>query len=231
MAYPPQPGSPTLTNPDMILPDYDESDSFDPRSQSPMSTWKTPNPSDLNFHLPRQSNFPPVPVNPTTPIIYGNGTMLSDIGEVTEAESTIGRGSRRVSSHYSNCSDDDSPLQPAPKIVQGMAKRAHITNRERRASIDSTSTITTQEHKAQFGEIDDLESVGDSNFQGDDEESMASSFVDDAYHSAIGKGVAPAGDRFSTNSISTRAEQILANAKRRLTVRHSRHGFRGGAGY
>ena len=54
------------------------------------------------FHQPQSSynssgsggvdygNFVAGPITPNTPIIYGNGTMLSDIGEVTEVESLAG---------------------------------------------------------------------------------------------------------------------------------------------
>lgn len=221
MPYPPLPGSPTLTNPDMILPDYERADSPEDRSQSPLSMWKSTQPSDLDFHLPRPSTFS-APVAPNTPIIYGNGTMLSDIGEVTEAESTVGSTARRTSSRYSVQSDEGTGLQPAATIVQGVVKRrSQVKMHERRSSTDSTSTITTQDQKGHFVDVDEAASVDDSVFQGDDEESMASSYVDDTYAQAQRVSITQVphpNDRYSTNSIGQRAEHILANAKRRLTV-------------
>lgn len=53
---------------------------------------------------------------------------------------------------------------------------------------------------------------------------MASSYIDDSYvhmQRAAMKQAAQETDQFSTNSIGQRAELILANAKRRLTVSHT----------
>lgn len=224
MTYRPMAGSPTLTNPDMILPDYDFPDSPEDRSQSPLMMWNNAQIGDMQFHLPpSQNSFITGPLSPSTPIIYGNGTMLSDIGEVTEVESVIGRGPRR-GSHLSVPSDDDAALRSSPTMGLPQIKiKAQIASRERRSSIESTSTVTTQGRNAPFADFDDAVSVDDINFQGDDEESMASSYVEGTPMQEPGVVRRPvrqvsAGDRFSTNSISDRAEQILANAKKRLTV-------------
>lgn len=222
MAYPPLPGSPTLTNPDMILPDYDRADSPDDLNPSQLTAWRTAHASPLDFHLPH-SNYSSTPVQPSTPIIYGNGTMLSDIGEVTEVESTVGR---RTSSRYSIRSDDTHGPQPALSAMKPMLQgRSQVAVRERRASVDSTSTITTQGHAAPFADFDDSASVDDFSCQGDDEESIASSWVDNPGAFNAQPVVKPQDqeqahnpDRYSTTSISKRAEKILANAKRRLTV-------------
>ncbi|KAK1965559.1 hypothetical protein LY78DRAFT_580149 [Colletotrichum sublineola] len=227
-SYPPRPASPTLTNPDMILPDYDRSPSPE-RSHSPLTMWKNAHAVDMNM----QFQFPPTafvagPVTPTTPIIYGNGTMLSDIGEVTEAESTPGRASRPTSIVWSrpNNGDADEPRYPSPtKVLESLKQRAARATRERRFSMDSTSTITTaQDQNTLFAGFDDAMSVDDSNFQGDDEESVAESYVEQApVHQSrdmLQPIRSPLDDptRYSTSLISRRAEQILANAKRRLTT-------------
>ncbi|TQN71520.1 hypothetical protein CSHISOI_04030 [Colletotrichum shisoi] len=227
-SYPPRPASPTLTNPDMILPDYDRSPSPD-RSHSPLTMWKNAHTVDMNM----QFQFPPSayvagPITPTTPIIYGNGTMLSDIGEVTEAESTPGRASRPTSIIWSrpNNRGADEPRYPSPtKALESLKQRAARATRERRSSNDSTSTITTtQDQNALFAEFDDTVSVDDSNFQGDDEESVAESYAESvSVHQAqaISQPIRVSSlddpNRYSTALISRRAEQILANAKRRLT--------------
>ncbi|KAI3544369.1 hypothetical protein CABS01_12507 [Colletotrichum abscissum] len=228
-SYPPRPASPTLTNPDMILPDYDRSPSPD-RSHSPLTMWKNSHAVDMNM----QFQFPPSayiagPITPTTPIIYGNGTMLSDIGEVTEAESTPGRRSRPTSviwSRPNNRSGDDSRQPQSPtKMLESLKKRAAQATRSRRSSVESTSTITTtQDQNAMFADFDDTVSVDDSNFQGDDEESVAESYAEDvSVHQAHAIHQPPREslddpNRYSTALISRRAEQILANAKRRLTT-------------
>lgn len=215
----PVPGSPTLTNPDMILPDYEMPDSPQGRSQSPSMGWRDPNIDQMDFQLPPSNSYRSMP--PTTPIIYGNGTMLSDIGEVTEAESTIGPASRRASSRYSGYTETET-FGPSPAAMNKLFQRRAKPGRDRASSMESTSTITTQDQRATFGDFDDSVSVDDSNFQGDDEESMASGYVEGTIPKSARIRTAKAdegNDQYSTAYISNQAEQILANAKRRLTVR------------
>ena len=249
---PPLPASPTLTNPDMILPDYDRSDSPDPdlgsAERASLMMWKnthnSTSPPDMHQMFvatglagPRPYG-PPGPVTPTTPIIYGNGTMLSDIGEVTEVESTVGKPSpararlglrRTASPKHGSGSGGEPALQSSPTILAaGAIKKKSKQNlnvkHERHSSIESTSTITNGDHAAAFADFDDSVSVGDSVFQGDDEESMASSYVEGTAAvepARLGVSKAENLDRlstYSTTSLSRRAEEILANAKRRLTV-------------
>ncbi|KAJ0320650.1 hypothetical protein Brms1b_003152 [Colletotrichum noveboracense] len=178
-SYPPQPASPTLTNPDMILPDYDCPSSPD-RSHSPLMMWKNSQAVDLNM----QFQFPPSayvagPITPATPIIYGNGTMLSDIGEVTEAESTPGKTSRPSSMIWTGRVNriPDERFPSPTKAYESIKQRARA--HERRSSVESTSTITTTQDHNVFADFDDAVSVDDSNFQGDDEESVAESYTDD----------------------------------------------------
>ncbi|KAJ2906080.1 hypothetical protein MKZ38_003117 [Zalerion maritima] len=244
MSYHNLPASPTLTNPDMILPDYDYDCAASPdRERLPPAMWKeNHHPSDLQFSLGSQG-FVAGPITPTTPIIYGNGTMLSDIGEVTEVESTVGKSSlprsRRLSVDSIDGLADNHALRSSPTMgystgpYEGVKERARKMNvdRERRSSMESTSTITTQEHNKMFADFDDAVSVDDSNFQGDDEESMASSYHYDYYDEPQTKqpeldlktrpsnATLRSEDRYSTASLSKRAEEILANAKKRLTVR------------
>ncbi|KAI1504636.1 hypothetical protein F5X99DRAFT_371590 [Biscogniauxia marginata] len=215
--YPPLPASPTLTNPDMILPDYDDAASSPDRSHSPRTMWKNAHPAEMHFNLASQP-FPSGPITPTTPIIYGNGTMLSDIGEVTEVESSCAPRSRAASIRK------DFPGRSTPMMTYELAKKkeSRTTLRERRMSNDSTSTITTNDQPGLFADFDDAVSVDDSNFQGDDEESVADSYIDET---SVQESITPAKEfsdafdeeRYST-ALSRRAEQILANAKRRLTT-------------
>ncbi|KAK6064121.1 hypothetical protein SCUP515_11974 [Seiridium cupressi] len=220
------PASPTLTNPDMILPDYDDPGSPN-RSHSPLMMWKN-NQFDLNAPAYNIS-----PVTPTTPIIYGNGTMLSDIGEVTEAESTVGHVKSSIATRNGYYQSELARRQVGNAAAQeAMRKkksepRMMSKDRERRLSIDSTSTVTNGDNQGVFADFDDSVSVDDSNFQGDDEESVADSYIfDDGQGdgdrtppaSEFARGLGPdAEERYST-ALSRRAEQILANAKRRLTT-------------
>ncbi|KAH8885104.1 hypothetical protein GQ53DRAFT_368913 [Thozetella sp. PMI_491] len=250
--YPPLPASPTLTNPDMILPDYDydradsPSHDLDLRNHSPLMMWKNAQgAAGADLHqmfavtTPGQQRVdhpygPTAPITPTTPIIYGNGTMLSDIGEVTEVESTPGKPSpsryrgmmhRDVSPTRIVGNEDALRSSPTMGIEAIMKKKSKQSmKRERRLSTDSTSTITTQDQANLFADFDDAVSVVDSVFQADDEESVASSYVED--HSAreparLGIPSSDNADRmstYSTTSLSRRAEEILANAKKRLTT-------------
>jgi hypothetical protein len=239
MPYPPLPASPTLTNPDMILPDYDRPSSPG-LSQLPLDgdMWNGGGPhasADAHF----SQAFVAGPVTTTTPIIYGNGTMLSDIGEVTEVESTVGgRPASPPSPHSSPRparqihSSDDGAMRSSPTMgyhhVGVKEKSRRAAAKERRSSMESTSTITTQERGNLFADFDDDSASveEDVNFHGDDEESVASSYFQDDDHPAPERtlrnkqstGTLQSEDRYSTTSLSKRAEQILANAKQRLSV-------------
>lgn len=257
--HPSLPASPTLTNPDMILPDYPDYDrSPSPvlldsnHPESPLTMWKNAqagvasvNMNTIMYTQPDQHfrDFSSVPT--TTPIIYGNGTMLSDIGEVTEAESMPARPSPphsrqsafRVSPYGTKATDSevDAALRSSPTMgksssLSGIKKKAReqAAQRERRDSAGSDSTITDHHDQPNlFADINDAASVGgDSVFQGDDEESLASSYIDDSdVHGPSDLGDPLSSDlhpvlrqKYSTTQLSRRAEQILANAKRRLTV-------------
>jgi len=225
MAYhtlPALPASPTLTNPDMILP-YGEYDSTPSPPRHPYDYS-----GDMDFQLGPSHAMGPL--TPTTPIIYGNGTMLSDIGEVTEAESTPGRklpgpAERRLrkQAHLIN-----APVRSSPTLgYEHVSKRSKAGTHERHISIESTSTITSQGQAAElFKDFDDGVSVDDSVFQGDDEESVADSYSEEVIASETRRlagnqsQVGRDEDRNSSAALSRRAEQILLNAKKRLNVRH-----------
>ncbi|KAH7039689.1 uncharacterized protein B0I36DRAFT_309099 [Microdochium trichocladiopsis] len=215
VAHVAQPASPTLTNPDMILPDYyDDSASSPERSQSPVAIWQGTH--DLSFQLPPQA-FSAGPISPTTPIIYGNGTMLSDIGEVTEVESVCGKPEYRPYTQQKN-----APAVGATALSQHLGRKKETrAARQRRASMDSNSTITGGDEKQMhFNDFDDSVSVGGSSFQGDDEESVAESYNDEPrghQRALLLQESSNMDERYST-ALSRRAEQILANAKRRLTT-------------
>ncbi|KAI0969948.1 hypothetical protein F4678DRAFT_142294 [Xylaria arbuscula] len=211
------PGSPTLTNPDMILPDYDDNAESLDHSESLMM-WKNAHGGNLGFDLTAEA-FTAGPMTPTTPIIYGNGTMLSDIGEVTEVESTCGPSRSRSGSTRSELAIMTSTALPYEAIKQRI-KQSRMAH-QRHMSVDSNSTVTAHDQPVLFDGFDDAVSVDDSNFQGDDEDSVADSYIDDA---SVQETISPAKESFDpddarySTTLSRRAEQILANAKRRLTT-------------
>lgn len=187
--------------------------------------WKNAHAADMQqFDLGLQS-FSSGPITPTTPIIYGNGTMLSDIGEVTEVESTCGP----VTNNPNYQGSRTSPTMPAYEAMKRRkAEQLVARDRERRLSMESTSTITNGDHAGLFADFDDAASVGDSVFQGDDEESVASSYYpqDDAVvyeeqmdtTDGFSNGINRRNDDEKYSALSRRAERILANAKRKLTT-------------
>ncbi|KAI1810029.1 hypothetical protein GGS20DRAFT_229281 [Poronia punctata] len=216
----PSPASPTLTNPDMILPDYDEGPVSPDRSHSPLMAWKNAHVADMGFDL-SMSTFTTSSISTTTPIIYGNGTMLSDIGEVTEVESTCDRTRSR-----SNSNRSDFGMVPSTELqyeaIKQRIKQSRLAH-QRQISVGSNSTVTGNDQSGLLGEFDDAVSIDDSNFQGDDEDSVADSYIDDE---AVQQTVSKAQGHHPSNAeearysspLSRRAEQILANAKRRLTT-------------
>ncbi|KAL5352459.1 hypothetical protein ACLOAV_002407 [Pseudogymnoascus australis] len=226
MAYPSLPASPTLTNPDMILPygDYDSTPS-PPRS----AAWKG-RPQDMDFAQSLAYGEPSlvaVPMTPITPIIYGNGTMLSDIGEVTEAESTPGAGVRRIRNRMAK--EDDSPVKSSPTMgYQSTVKKSKVGTHQRSASMESTSTITTESQAPEpFEDFDDTVSVDESAFQGDDEESVVGESYGQAMLAEVKTMYRKEGrtadarkekedEELSSAALSKRAEMILSNAKKRL---------------
>ncbi len=164
------------------------------------------------------------PITPTTPIIYGNGTMLSDIGEGTEAESTPGTKPRQTHPRLKGL---DSPLRSSPTMGYAtITKRSRIPNHHRSVSEESNSMVTTEGQPPEmFKDFDDGVSVDDSNFQGDDEESVMDDNYEDELEVANAQVITrndselvERDDMSNSAALSRRAEMILANAKKRLDV-------------
>lgn len=176
---------------------------------------------------------------PITPIIYGNGTMLSDIGEVTEAESTVGGpggiGARRLQSRLArsaNTAVSSSPTLPYHNIIMAKKKaQAH----KRSVSDESASTFTTETPQGNhhFKDFDDTVSVDESAFAGDDEESVVDySYAEPRvaetrtlYSNRASRliDMKKEEEELSSAALSRRAETILANAKKRLDVSELRY--------
>jgi uncharacterized protein YfcZ (UPF0381/DUF406 family) len=165
---------------------------------------------------------------PLTPIIYGNGTMLSDIGEVTEAESAPGTDAVR---RYNKLNCDGSSIRDSQAThYQNLKKVTKQLKRQRSDSASSASTIRTEREAAEvFADFDDGVSVDESAFQGDDEESV----LGESYrleplvaetktlwrHESRPLDISQkVKDEESSAELSRRAEIILANAKKRLDV-------------
>jgi hypothetical protein len=257
------PASPTLSNPDLILPSYNfgggdddfalrdwkptlmpaqlqlqlqlQELQFDADSTTPTSTTTVTGPSDpfANFSSGRTS--------PSNAILYGSGTMLSDIGEVTEIESCAGGDRQRGANNTAqvldspngvetpgrNSLEDDANAHASTRATPTIAAmrnraRAAVLRRQRSGSVESTSTAATltDDNRRHFDSVDDMLSNADSsNCQGDDEGSVADSYIEALRTSIRSPNREQDADRYSTATLSARAEAILANAKKRLTVR------------
>ncbi|KAI2635167.1 hypothetical protein GGS21DRAFT_97104 [Xylaria nigripes] len=215
-ACPLSPASPTLTNPDMILPDYDDGGLVLGNSHSPPMIWKNSQFSDMGLDLSPMA-FTAGPITSTTPIIYGNGTMLSDIGEVTEVESTTGPGRSRSGSIRSEFALMTSTALQYEAIKQRIqqARMAH----QRNTSVESSSTVTANDQAGLFADFDDTISIDDSNFQGDDEDSVTDSYIEElAAPLPADKSFFNSDDDSYSSPLSRRADLILANAKARLST-------------
>lgn len=224
-SVPGAPPSPTLTNPDMILP-FNESPSQNKTFYGPYGDedW-SPEAENMQFQI-GSAHSGMGSITPTTPIIYGNGTMLSDIGEVTEAESTVsksrrlpGPAERRMLKQRQN----EQPLKSSPTVGPEPAtiRRTKANNHQRKVSMESNSTIRSEGRTANiFADFDDNSSVDDSVFLGDDEGSVADSYVEGVIASETQRlSRVNDGDDDINAALSRRAEEILHNAKMRLTVR------------
>lgn len=224
---PMRPASPALTNPDMILPygqdEYNTTPSALEQSLVQRGAWAG---KDVEFSIGSNGQIMGS-VMPTTPIIYGNGTMLSDIGEVTEAESTSTKPLRP--SNARSVRTQSTPLSSSPTMgFDAVLKRSKFGSHQRTVSAESTSTVTTEGQVAEmhFEDFDDGVSIDDSNFQGDDEDSVAEGYEHESF---VEEGGLATRERAKTINVdhntqnkdllSRRAELILANAKKRLDVR------------
>lgn len=226
MATPP---SPTLTNPDMILPYGVNYDDTPPRQiYSGDSEWMNESAANMQFSIGSAHSMGPT--TPSTEIIYGNGTMLSDIGEVTEAESTAGGYSRRLPGPAERRmlkQRQNSPMRSSPTLgSDAVTRRARtVAHHQRQMSVESASTVRSEGRAAEhFKDFDDGISVDDSVFQGDDEESVADGYAEEIIASET-KRLAKTDDtqdgdedESSSAALSRRAEEILLNAKKRLNV-------------
>ncbi|TQS35857.1 hypothetical protein Golomagni_03710 [Golovinomyces magnicellulatus] len=211
--------SPTLTNPDMILPYSDEETSVS------TSSWKN-NRNGFGYDT-NDNNFSPAAslITPRTPIFYGTGTILSDIGEVTEAEGTsIGQKNEFIEKKISRHPQYNSPVRSSPKNThEAFRERAKVESHRRHLSNQSMSTVASDETCTHvFKHIEENLTFDDISFQGDDEESALDTDSDDTTSSEVRRSWKECvkfdiNDQ-SSSALSRRAEKILLNAKRRLNA-------------
>ena len=225
------PSSPTLTNPEMILPCHDSNQEPSPihvKSSTLKHAELPPLPTSMSVyegHPSRRESevgvakieaMPPgfkaaPPSSAQIYRYYEQGAPLSDIGE----EETTPR-SKKTRSRTSSLGQPSSPTIPAQltsrpiyRLARGLSDRSESSvsassDLERWEDFD-TSNISSERLKADLANARD-----DVSLDGLD------SKQDNAV--AIGED----DDEWSSAALSRRAERILADAKKRLTVRFCR---------
>ena len=209
-AQEPVPASPTLTNPDMILPYsgisthiYAQSPPFSSLDVSTTPTKATPvgklgsKPNDAKTHLEVLTGFPASQVLGGG---YEHGAPLSDIGE----EDSIYRASRLGSGTVT------------PQDARSVASFTDDTRSD--GSDDSASTISAASDVHRWKDFDSKpylaqEKTADK-YRDAPAGALAVPLADTRRSSFASLGDGDA----ESNALSERAERILANAKRRLSV-------------
>ncbi|KAH0565583.1 hypothetical protein GP486_001033 [Trichoglossum hirsutum] len=226
--------SPTLTNPDMILP-YNQDYARMSTPSPPPELTRRPSPPlaarALNSHPPfAQLARPPSGRRTASPMVtpplesYTAGGMLPDIEEVETTPKA--RGSKQ--SVWRRPDSQSPPLTSSPTLEFAPSRQngdlvSTFSVTERRPS----NSMSDGSSSHGFENFDDAFSVDeDGIFPDEDEEFSGSAGEDHGYHTHNGteKGAAGTGatrqderdGKVSHVALSRRAERILASAKRRL---------------
>ncbi|KAI9782964.1 MAG: hypothetical protein M1839_004439 [Geoglossum umbratile] len=229
---PPSLPSPTLTNPDMILP-YNQGYLRTSTPSPPPESTRPPSPPlaarALNSHPPfAQLARPPAGRKAASPMVtpplesYSAGGLLPDIEEVE----TTPKAQKPKQKMWRRPGSRSPPLVSSPTLEftpsqhRGNYSPAFFGS-DRRPS--NTASVTSEESSLNgFENFDDAFSMdGDGIFPDEDEELSGSASEGHGYqtHSATGSGADTSSARDSKTShvaLSRRAERILASAKRRL---------------
>ena len=205
--------SPTLTNPDMILPDKDDEsgrstptgyEAVSPPSPSAIRPPETRLESNQStpYHEPPAGNTSPPLEQP-----YRHGGPLSDITERTEETTPI---SDRRAPRYSTLASSPTVQRPTLEALE----------RRRRSSNASSSTASADSGIGQWLRTDDAEKRHGGSDVGTDFEigsQKTSEAGETSRRNSMGSNE-DEDDEFSSAALTKRAELILANAKKRLTV-------------
>ncbi|KAI9819827.1 MAG: hypothetical protein M1827_006396 [Pycnora praestabilis] len=226
--------SPTLTNPDMILPYNDyfrtSNSSPPPRSTRPPSPpciigGPTSHLSSRKSSRPAQGRRSASP-RATTPVeMHGSGKTLPDI----EGVDTTPRGHKSKDGIATSRGSRSPPLASSPTLartpIQANVEYLQTPTAlvDKRLSNASTSNLSESE-LGRYGGLDEPGSVDGESFYGDEDEQVNAR--EDVRQHGLGDHPRSQGntdaeggeemDPHSHAALSLRAERILANAKKRL---------------
>jgi hypothetical protein len=215
---------PTLTDPDLLLPDRDSLSSPHRASESSfLSSDTEPSPSSSSgivspassdafevgtataFLLPMRPKPPPPLSNPLAYSGYEHGAPLSDIGE----EEMTPR-SRRARSRT------PSPTASSPAVGPPAAAWWNQKPEKRLSEMSSSSGVSTGSDL--YWESFDTGAGMSDRLRADLAAARDDTFILDDFGSKRNSTATNGDDESATQALSKRAEQILANAKKRLTV-------------
>lgn len=225
------PPSPTLTNPDMILPYTVEARI--PTPSPPLRAVRPNSPpeaivggithrSHVQNGVEHTTGREGITPRNSPPLgSYGSGTMLRDIEEM-ETTPQLGRPRRS-----SPGSQSPRPFPPSfPNTEQGV--QATVNPYSKRLSNCSSSGASEDFDFGRWDRFDGAASVdGESIFQDEEEDDNGRATTDEGYRPMDAADGAKAEfadmtrrreEALSSAALSKRAERILANAKKRLTV-------------
>ena len=205
MTHDPAPASPTLTNPDMILPYSNPSPGSSTRISPPYLSLSMPSIGNIT-EADEEEEEQTTPTRRGVAMasgLYEHGAPLSDIGE---EESVL--GSRRSESGSATPIEDRS-------VASGMDYTWNVRRTKSDESMSTISGITDMSHWRDFD-------TGTPTQGSTPTLSRKGSELDLKPLPALPKDAdaeaKAAKDEAESNALSERAERILANAKKRLTV-------------
>lgn len=213
------PPSPTLTNPDMILPEEGERE-----SSTPSPPFRLPSLSDMQFGQPHASGF-------RSALNYGGATPSTQIGVAVSTPSRPPRSAWTYEGHapsrpLSDIGEED--IQSSPPRSRGSDWNSGAENGQGRnaeeSETGSTRSSSTISARSGQGRWDGYESRSTESNRDEQSGSNEDPAIQDSVEAARAKAGAALvygasnDDDSSSAILSSEAERILENAKKRLTV-------------
>lgn len=208
--------SPTLTNPDMILPSH--KDESGPSTPTRYTSVAPPSPSNLRLHGTLTTGSP-------------QGSVLSDSASQQESQ---GYGSPRMQRYQhggplSDIDEERTPTSergfprtsflPSSPTIMGPLASLQPQNHKRSSSGSSSSTASAGSGLTEWLKADGETASNAGSDTDTDFDRTSDKGTEVEKHDERSSLDSSTGDDFSSAALTSKAESILANAKKRLTVR------------